>query len=81
LIKRGRHSNFAPKAVEQFLRGYDSNTKTYRVFNQSSGLVEVTCDVVFDETNGSPREKVDLDGIGENEVSIAVMRTMAIGDV
>jgi transposase InsO family protein len=41
----------------------DSNTKAYRVFNKSSGLVEVSSDVVFDETNGSPREQVDLDDI------------------
>ena len=58
LVKKGRNSKFAPKAVEGFLLGYDSNTKAYRVFNKSSGLVEVSSDVVFDETNGSPREQV-----------------------
>jgi hypothetical protein len=50
LVKRGRKSKFAPKAVEGFLLGYDSNTRTYRVFNKSTGLVEVSCDIVFDET-------------------------------
>jgi transposase InsO family protein len=53
LIKRGRNSKFAPKAVEGFLLGYDSNRRAYRVFNKSTGLVEVSCDIVFDETNGS----------------------------
>jgi hypothetical protein len=53
LIKRGRSSKFAPKAVEGFLLGYDSNTTAYRVFNKSTGLVKVSCDIVFDETNGS----------------------------
>jgi hypothetical protein len=43
--------------------------------------IEVTCDVVFDETNGSPRKQVDLDGIDENEVPTAAMRSMVIGDV
>jgi hypothetical protein len=81
LVKKGRHSKFAPKAVEGFLLGYESNTKTYRVSNKSSGLVEVSSDVVFDETNGSPREQVDLDDIDEDEVPTAAMRTMAIGDV
>jgi hypothetical protein len=81
LIKKGRHSKFAPKAVERFFLGYDSNIKASRVFNKSLGLVEVTSDVVFDETNGSPREQVDLDDIDENEVLMAAMRTMAIGDV
>jgi hypothetical protein len=37
LVKKGRNSKFAPKAVEGFLLGYDSNTKAYRVFNKSSG--------------------------------------------
>jgi hypothetical protein len=81
LVRKGRHSKFAPKAVEGFLLGYDSNTKAYRVFNKSSGLVEVSSDVVFDETNGSPREQVDLDDVDEDEVPTAAMRTMAIGDV
>jgi hypothetical protein len=80
-VKKGRHSKFAPKAVEGFLLGYDSNTKAYRVFNKSSGLVGVSSGVVFDETNGSPREQVDLDDIDEDDVSTAVMRMMAIGDV
>jgi hypothetical protein len=80
LVKKGRYLKFAPKAVEGFLLGYDSNTKAYRVFNKSSGLVEVSSDIVFDETNGSPREQVDLDDVDEDEVPTTVMRTMAIGD-
>jgi hypothetical protein len=58
-----------------------SSEERYRVFNKSSGLVEVSSDIVFDETNGSPREQVDLDDIDEDEVPTAAMRTMAIGDV
>jgi hypothetical protein len=63
------------------LLGYDSNTKAYRVFNKSSGLVEVSSDVVFDETNGSPREQVDLDDVDEDDVPTDAIRTMAIGNV
>jgi hypothetical protein len=81
LVSWGRHSKFAPKVIEGVLLGYDSNTKSYRVFNKSSGLVEVTSDVVFDETNGSPRKQVDLNDIDENEVPTAAMRTTTIGDV
>jgi hypothetical protein len=45
-------------------------------------LVEVSSDVVFDETNGSPREQVvDFDDVDEEDVPTAAMRTMAIGDV
>jgi hypothetical protein len=81
LVKKGRHSKFSPKAVEGFLLGYDSNTKAYRVFNKSSGLVEVSSNVVFCETNGSPKEQVDLDDVDEDEVPTVAMRTMAICDV
>jgi hypothetical protein len=81
LVKKGRNSKFAPKAVEGFLLGYDSNTKAYRVLNKSSGLVEVSSDVVFDETNGSPREQVDIDDVDEEDVPTAAIRTMAIGDM
>ena len=47
LVKKGRTSKFALKAVEGLLLGYDSNTKAYRVFNKSSGFVEVSSDVVL----------------------------------
>jgi hypothetical protein len=81
LVKRGRKSKFAPKAVEDFLLGYDSNTRAYRVFNKSTGLVEVSCDIVFDETNGSQVEQVDLDELDDEEAPCIVLRNMSIGDV
>jgi hypothetical protein len=81
LIKRGRNSKFAPKAVEGFLLGYDSNTREYRVFNKSTGLVEVSCDIVFDEINGSQVEQVDLDELDDEEAMCVALRNMSIGDV
>jgi transposase InsO family protein len=79
LIKRGRSSKFAPKAIEGFLLGYDSNTRAYRVFNKSTGLVEVSCDIVFDETNGSQVEQVDLDELDDEEAPCIALRNMSIG--
>jgi hypothetical protein len=81
LVKRGRKSKFAPKAVECFLLGYDSNTRAYRVFNKSTGLVEVSCDIVFDETNGSQVEKIDLDELDDEEAPCIALRNMSIGDM
>jgi hypothetical protein len=81
LVKRGRKSKFAPKAVEGFLLGYDSNTRAYRVFNKSTGLVEVSCDIVFDETNGSQVEQFDLDELDDEEAQCVALRNMSIGDV
>jgi hypothetical protein len=81
LIKRGRKSKFAPKAVEGFLLGYDSNIRAYRVFNKSTGLVEVSCEIVFDETNGSQVEQVDLDELDDEEAPCVALMNMSIGDV
>jgi hypothetical protein len=33
--------------------GYGTNEHAYRVFNKTTGCVEVTEDVTFDESNGS----------------------------
>jgi hypothetical protein len=81
LVKRGRKSKFVPKVVEGFLLGYDSDTRAYRVFNKSTGLVEVSCDIVFNETNGSQVEQVDLDELDDEEAPCVALRNMSIGDV
>jgi hypothetical protein len=81
LLKEVEKSKFAPKAVEGFLLGYDSNTRAYRIFNKSTGLVEVSCDIVFDETNGSQVEQVDLDELDDEEAPCVALRNMSIGDV
>jgi hypothetical protein len=54
---------------------------TYRVFNKSIGLVEVSCDIVFDETNGSQVEQVDVDELDDEEALCVALRNMSIGDV
>jgi transposase InsO family protein len=81
LIKRGRNSKFAPKAVEGFLLGYDSNTRASRVFNKSTRFVEVSCDIVFDETNGSQVEQIDLEELDDEEAPCVMLRNMSICDV
>jgi hypothetical protein len=81
LVKIGRHSKFAPKLVEGFLLGYDSNIRAYRVFNKSTRLVEVSCDIVFDETSGSQVEQVDLDELDDEEALCIALRNKSIGDV
>jgi hypothetical protein len=72
---------FAPKVYEGFLLGYDSNSHAYRVFNKDSDCVGITCDAVFDETNGSQEEQVDLDIVDDDEASCDALQRMAISDV
>jgi hypothetical protein len=42
---------------------------------------EVSCDIVFDETNGSQVEQVDLDELDDEEAPCVALRNMSIGDV
>jgi hypothetical protein len=44
-------------------------------------LVEVSCDIVFDETNGSQVEQVGLDELDDEEALCVALRNMSIGDV
>jgi hypothetical protein len=43
--------------MKVFLLGYCLNSKAYHVYSKSSGLVEETSDVEFDEANGSKEER------------------------
>jgi hypothetical protein len=81
LQKRSKSSKFPPKVYEGFLLGYDSNSHTYHVFNKDSNCVEITCDAVFDETNSSQEEQVDLDLADDEEASCDALQRMVIGDV
>ena len=49
--------------------------------SKSTGLVEVSSDIVFDETNGSQVEQVDLDELDDEEAPCVTLRNMPIGDV
>jgi hypothetical protein len=78
LLKRHKSSKFARKVYECFMLVYDSNSRAYRVFNKDSGCVEITCDAVFDETNGSQVEQYDLDNVDDEEAPYDALRTMSI---
>jgi hypothetical protein len=47
----------------------------------TTSYVETTCDVVFDETNGSQKEQVDLDLVDDEDAPCDALQRMAIGDV
>jgi hypothetical protein len=81
LQKRLKSYKFAPKTYEGFLHGYDSNSRAYRVFNVTTGYVETTYDAMFDETNGSQKEQVDLDLVDDEEAPCDALQRMAIDDI
>jgi hypothetical protein len=43
--------------------------------------IEITCDTVFDETNDSQKEQVDLDLVDDEEAPCDTLQRMTIGDV
>ena len=56
LNRKPKSSKFAPKVDEGFLLGYCSNAHAFRVFNKTTGCIEVAVYVTFDESNGSQGE-------------------------
>ena len=78
LNKRERLGKFQSKTIEGISVGYGSNSHAYRVYNKSNGCVVETCDVVFDEFNGSHGEQVDLSDVGEEDSSQDIL-TMGVG--
>jgi hypothetical protein len=46
-----------------------------------TGCIETTCDAVFDETNDSQKEQVDLDLVDDEEAPYNALQRMVIGDV
>jgi hypothetical protein len=76
-----KSSEFAPKTYEGVLLGYDSNSRAYRVFNVTTSCIETMCDAMFDETNGSQKEQVDLDLVDDEEAPCDALQRMVIGDV
>jgi hypothetical protein len=47
----------------------------------TTGCIETMCDTVFDETNGSQKEQVDLDLVDDKEAPCDALQRMTIGDV
>jgi hypothetical protein len=78
LRKWSRLSKFEKKCDEGFLLGYSSNSKAYRVFNKTHGIIEEAYDVEFNETNGSQDESDNHNDVGGTQFKNA-MKTMAIG--
>src|SRR5438105_7186001 len=80
LNKKSKSSKFAPKVDEGFLLGYLSNAHAYRVFNKTSGCIEIAKDVTFDESNGS-QEQIDPSFVEKEELPYEVIKKLAIGEM
>jgi hypothetical protein len=81
LNKKPKISKFASKVDEGIFLGYTSNAHGYRVLNKTIRCVEVTCDLTFDESNGSQVDQVDDLCVGKDVPAEKAIRKMAIGEV
>jgi hypothetical protein len=71
---------FDKKCDEGFLVGYSTTSKSYRVWNLSSGTLEEVHDVEFDKTKGSQDEDENLEHVRGIQLS-NTMKNMDVGDI
>jgi hypothetical protein len=81
LNKKPKSSKFASNVDEGIFLGYASNAHGYPVLNKAIGCVEVTCDLTFDESNGSEVEQVGELYVGKHVPAEKAIKRMAIGEV
>ncbi|KAK1611638.1 hypothetical protein QYE76_035311 [Lolium multiflorum] len=55
---KGKLGKFETRTIEGTFVGYAENSHACRYYNKSIGAIEVSCDVVFLEDNGSQEEQV-----------------------
>ncbi|GAV56533.1 hypothetical protein CFOL_v3_00075 [Cephalotus follicularis] len=55
---------FDAKSDERIFLGYSLNSKTYRVFNKRTLIIEESIHVLFEESNSAPRKRDDIDDVG-----------------
>ena len=63
---------FEKKYDEDFLIGYSTTSKAYRVQNLASGTIEEVHNVEFDEINGSQEEDENLDDVRGTQLAISM---------
>ena len=61
-----------------FMVGYSANAKAYRVYNESTRIVEETYDVEFDESN---ERYGGIDGAEDQEEQRRAMKKMPKGEI
>ena len=76
--KGARLAKFESKAIEGRLVGYGAESHTYRVYNNTSHVVEEFCNVTFNENNGSQVEQVGFCDV-DDEMPHQAIRRMGVG--
>ena len=80
LKKYTRLGKFEKKSNEEFLLGYSTTSKAYRVWNLASGTLEEVHDVEFNKTKDSQDENANPNDVRGIQLSNA-MKNMDVGDI
>ena len=76
-----KHDIFkTPHGKSYYNKDYNSNSHTYRVYNNFTRKVEETVDVKFDESNGSQVEQLPID-VGDKDPSEAIQDLRNLGEL
>ncbi|KAK1616000.1 hypothetical protein QYE76_021517, partial [Lolium multiflorum] len=78
---KGKLGKFETRSIEGIFVGYAENSHAYRYYNRSSGTIEVSCDVVFLEDNGSQVEQVVPCVAGNDDDPSSAIKHMGIGHI
>jgi hypothetical protein len=78
LKKAVRLSKFDTKALEGIFVGYSSASHSYTIYRKSTGHVIETCNVSFDEYNGSFVVQSGVRDVGD-EIPPQAIRRMGVG--
>ncbi|KAK1681859.1 hypothetical protein QYE76_042707 [Lolium multiflorum] len=78
---KGKLGKFETRTIEGIFVGYAENSHAYRYYNRSTGTIEVSCDVVFLEDNGSQVEQVVPCVAGNDDDPSSAIKHMGIGHI
>ncbi|KAK1618233.1 hypothetical protein QYE76_023750 [Lolium multiflorum] len=78
---KGKLGKFETRTIEGIFVGYAENSHAYRYYNRSTGTIEVSCDVVFLEDNGSQVEQVVPCVAGNDNDPSSAIKHMGIGHI
>ena len=71
---------FDAKAFEAIFFCYSNISKTYRIFNKSSLIIEESMHVKFEESNAFVKNFVEIDSLGEDMEKVILKNSPILQD-
>ena len=77
---KGKLGKFESRTIEGIFVGYADDSQAYRYYNKTNGCIEVSCNLKFEENNGSQAEQVSSYDVGDGDSS-QVIKLMGVGHI